>query len=191
AGETLSVDWMGALPSTDSEALIHMLKATSFSEFRDALSKWSAPTLNFVYADDQGNIGMISPGYYPIVKSGAPWLPLPGTGEADIAGSIPYSAVPQVYDPPDHMVFSANQRPVGNDYPYYIGTTWNDFDNGYRADEIAAELSSGHRLTMQDMERMQNSTHDYLAGLIVPQLLQTLRASALNANMQQAERLLA
>ena len=191
AGETLSVDWMGALPSTDSEALIDMLKATSFSEFRNALSRWSAPTLNFVYADDQGNIGMISPGYYPIVKSGAPWLPLPGTGEADIAGSIPYSAVPQVYDPPDHMVFSANQRPVGNDYPYYIGTTWNDFDNGYRADEIAAELSNGHRLTMQDMERMQNSTHDYLAGLIVPQLLKALQASSLNANAQQARALLA
>jgi penicillin amidase len=191
AGETLSVDWMGALPSTDSEALMGMLKAANFSEFRDALSKWTAPTLNFVYADDQGNIGMISPGYYPVVKAGAPWLPLPGTGEADIAGSIPYSAVPQVYDPPNHMVFSANQRPVGNNYPYYIGTTWNDFDNGYRADEIAAELSSGQKLTMQDMERMQNSTHDYLAGLIVPQLLKTLQANSLNATAQQAQGLLA
>lgn len=190
-GETISVDWMGALPSTDSEALLGLLKASNFAQFHDALSLWTAPTLNFVYADDQGNIGMISPGYYPIAKAGAPWLPLPGTGEADIAGSIPYNAVPQVYDPPDHMVLSANQRPVGNNYPYYIGTTWNDFDNGYRADEIAAELSSKPNLTMQDMERIQNSTHDYLAGLIVPQLLKTLQASSLSGNAQQAEALLA
>lgn len=189
--ETITVDWMGALPSTDSAALVNMLKAANFSQFRAALSLWTAPTLNFVYADDQGNIGMISPGYYPVAKSGAPWLPLPGTGEADIAGSIPYSAVPQVYDPPSHMVLTANQRPVSNDYPYYIGTTWDGFDNGYRADEIAAELSSKPRLTMQDMEHIQNSTHDYLASLIVPKLLQTLQTSSLNGNAQQAETLLA
>lgn len=190
AGETISVDWMGSLLSTDSEALIGILKATNFSQFRDALSKWSAPTLNFVYADDQDNIGMIAPGYYPIVRSGAPWLPLPGTGEADVLGSIPYSAVPQVYDPPDHMVFSANQRPVSNTYPYYLGTTWGDFDNGYRADEIVAELSGQSRLSMQDMEQMQNSTHDYLAGLIVPELLKALQQTSPGSSVQQAETLL-
>ncbi|HEU5380844.1 MAG TPA: penicillin acylase family protein [Ktedonobacteraceae bacterium] len=189
-GETIAVDWMGALPSTDSEGLLDVLKAANFSQFRQALSLWDAPTLNFVYADDQGNIGMISPGYYPIVKSGAPWLPLPGTGEADIAGSIPYDAVPQVYNPPDHMVFTANQRPVGNDYPYFIGTTWGDFDNGYRANEIYSELTSKTSLTMQDMERMQNSTHDYLAGLIVPALLKALQQSTGSGNIQQATALL-
>lgn len=188
--ETIAVDWMGALPSTDSEALMNVLQASNFSQFHEALSMWTAPTLNFVYADDQGNIGMISPGYYPIVKSGAPWLPLPGTGEADIAGSIPYNAVPQVYDPPSHMVITANQRPVGNNYPYYIGTTWNDFDNGYRANEIAAEMSGKSQLTVQDMESIQNSTHDYLAGLIVPKLLKTLQGNALSGNAQEAETLL-
>lgn len=190
AGETLAVDWVGALPSTDSEGMTDVLKATNFRQFRQALRMWDAPTLNFVYADDQGNIGMISPGYYPIVKSGVPWLPLPGTGEADIVGSIPYDAVPQVYDPPDHMVFTANQRPVGNAYPYYIGTTWNDFDNGYRANEIASELSSKSNLTMQDMERMQTSVHDYLAGLIVPALLKTLQTSSLSGSALQAKVLL-
>ena len=188
--ETISVDWMGALPSTDSEALMDVLKAKNYSQFHQALSMWDAPTLNFVYADDQGNIGMISPGYYPIVKAGAPWLPLSGTGESDIMGSIPYAAVPQVYNPPDHLVFTANQRPVGNAYPYFIGTTWGDFDNGYRANEIYSELTSKSVLTMQDMERMQNSTHDYLAGLIVPQLLNALQQSAPGGTAQQAEALL-
>ena len=189
-GETISVDWMGALPSTDAEAVFNLLKATNFSQFHSALRLWTAPTQNFVYADDQGHIGMIAAGYYPVVKAGAPWLPLPGTGEADIGGLIPYAAVPQVYDPPDHLVFSANQRPVGNNYPYYLGTTWDLFDNGYRADEIYAELKSLRQLTMQDMERMQSSTHDYLAGLIVPELLGTLHTASLSGEEQQAEALL-
>ncbi len=189
-GETLSVDWMGALPSTDPEAVLNVLKATNFSQFRSALRLWTAPTQNFVYADDQGNIGMISAGYYPVVKAGASWLPLPGTGESDITGSIPYNAVPQVYDPPDHLVFSANQRPVSNNYPYYLGTTWNFFDTGYRADEIFTALTSKQQLTMQDMEGMQSSTHDYLAGLIVPTLLKTLHTASLSGSEQQGEALL-
>jgi penicillin amidase len=190
AGQTLSVDWMGALPSADIAGIISVLKATNFSQFRLALRQWNAPTLNFIYADDQGHIGMISPGVYPIVKSGAPWLPLPGTGEADIVGSIPFAAIPQIYDPPTHRIFSANQRPVSTTYPYYLGTTWNDFDNGYRADEIAAELSSHPQLTLQDMEGMQLSAHDYLASLIVPVLLSTLHTISLSGNEQTAEALL-
>jgi penicillin amidase len=186
AGKTITVDWMGALPSANIEAQIEVLQASNFGQFKQALSKWGAPTLNFVYADDLGNIGMIAPGYYPIVSTGAPWLPLPGTGEADVQGTIPYQALPQVYNPPDHIVFSANQRPVSSNYPYYIGTTLDGFDNGYRANEIYDELSKGQQMNVQDMERIQNSTHDYLAELIVPKLLSALQPGKLNANEQQA-----
>ena len=188
--DNVSVDWVGALPSEGIEALREVVQATSFPAFRAALSHWKAPTLNFIYADDQGNIGMIAPGYYPVVKAGVPWLPLPGTGEADIMGSIPYDAVPQVYDPPDHMILSANQRPVSNSYPYYIGTTWNNFDSGYRANEIDAELKSLPQLTIQDMEQIQNSTRDYLAGLLVPVLLPILQQAGLRGSAQQALNLL-
>ena len=48
---------------------------------------------------------------------------MPGTGADDVAGVIPYASVPQVYDPPGHVVATANQRPVTAAYPYYIGTT--------------------------------------------------------------------
>jgi penicillin G amidase len=172
---TISVAWMGNKVSTEIESILSMLRASNFTQFRDALRTWVAPTQNFVYADIHGNIGMISPGYYPLIKAGSPWLPLPGTGEADINGIIPFDDVPQVYDPPDHIVFSANQRPVGSNYPYYIGTSLDDFENGYRADEIYTQLSQGQHLTMQDMERLQNSTQDYLAGSIVPKLLDNLK----------------
>src|SRR5450755_2168547 len=189
-GETISVAWIGAQPSPALESALGILQATNFTQFRDALRSWVAPSQNFVYADEQGNIGMISAGTYPLVKVGSPWLPLPGTGEADIVGSIPFDAIPQVYNPPDHIVFSANQRPVGKDYPYYIGTTLNDFDNGYRADEIYTRLSTGSHLTMKDMEALQNSTHDYLAGLLVPHVLKSLPQGTLTSQEQGAQQLL-
>jgi len=172
---TVTVDWMGALPTDDIGAMLGVIRASDFAHFRDSLRGWHAPSQNFVYADDRGNIGMVSAGYYPIVKSGSPALPLPGTGQADVVGTIPFDAVPQVYDPPGHIVFSANQRPVTAAYPYDIGASDNFFDNGYRADRIYQALSGTAKLTMADMERLQNDTHDYLASLIVPRLLDALK----------------
>lgn len=178
-GMSLAMDWMGNVPSPDLQSLLDLVKASNFSQFKAALSHWYAPTQNFIYADRFGHIGMISAGYYPIVKAADPWLPLPGTGVADVVGSIPYSAVPSVYDPGSGIVFSANQREVGPGYPYYIGTTDDGFSNGYRADEIYRTLSHAHDLTVADMEHLQNDTRDDLAGRIVPVLLHALETAPL------------
>jgi len=186
-GETISLAWIGEFLTDDIGANLNMLQATSAKQFRDALSQWKAPALNFTYADDQGNIGAIAPATHPIVQAGAPMLPLPGTGEADVSGSIPYAEVPQVYNPPDHMVFNSNNIPVAKTYPYYIGTSWATFLEGFRANEIDTELTGKSILTMQDMEQIQNSEHDYLASLLSPVLLNALQSQAsLSQNAQQA-----
>ncbi|HEU5231007.1 MAG TPA: penicillin acylase family protein [Ktedonobacteraceae bacterium] len=175
---TIAVTWMGAQSMDEVDNILALIQAKNFAQFRDALRTWVAPALTFVYADNQGNIGLLAPGAYPIVRSGSPWLPLPGTGEADVMGMIPFAAIPQVYDPPEHFVFAANQRPVGPNYPYYVGTTFDNFENGYRADEIYQQLSTSSHMTVKDMERLQNDTHDYLATLILPRLLAELQQQA-------------
>lgn len=184
--QTLSVDWMGALPSPDMDAMLKVIQSHNFDEFKQALQNWHAPTQNFIYADASGNIGLISAGYYPIVKSGDPWLPLRGDGSMDVIGTIPYDQVPQAYNPPSHILFSANQREVSNAYPYYIGTTMDFFDNGYRADEIAHFLSTHQKMTNADFARLQNDTTDYLATEIVPKLLRTLSQSPLSSQEENA-----
>jgi penicillin G amidase len=190
AGQTTSVDWMGNIPSPDISVMIGVTHANDFAQFRAALAGWRAPTQNFVYADDQGNIGAISAGYYPLVRHGDPWLPLPGTGADDVAGVIPYASVPQVYDPPSHVVATANQRPVGPSYPYYIGTSANFFDPGYRAGEIYASLHAGSRMHPADFAAIQLSLTDRLAQQIVPPLLAALRGAHLTARQQAAAALL-
>src|SRR5581483_8884367 len=93
-GQTTSVDWMGDIPSPDIAALFAVNKAQDFTQFRAALAGWRAPSQNFVYADDRGNIGAISAGYYPVTHYPQTrcqaWLPMPGTGSCDVAGVIPY-----------------------------------------------------------------------------------------------------
>ncbi len=190
AGQTTSVDWMGNVPSPDIAVMLAVSKASDFAQFRTALAGWRAPTQNFVYADDRGNIGAISAGYYPLVRHGAPWLPMPGTGADDIAGVIPYASVPQVYDPPGHVVATANQRPVGPNYPYYIGTSANFFDPGYRAGEIYASLGGQRHMRPAAFAAVQLSTVDLLARQIVPKLLAALHRAPLSSQQQAAAGLL-
>ena len=187
-GLTTSVWWAGNLPSQDLDVMLRVGQASDWQGFRDALRGWLSPTHNFVYADDKGNIGLISAGYFPLVTKGEPWLPMPGTGEYDVTGTIPYDAIPQVYDPAAGIIWSANQRQVTADYPYYIGTASNFFDPGYRANEIQRVLSQVRqgvdcavplcsKLSAADMMALQTDTRDYLASEMVPIMLRALPAS--------------
>ena len=120
---------MGSIPSPDLAAFLGVSQApTSPSSGRAGGLAGAHGELRL--RRHGGHIGAIAPGYYPVVRHGDPWLPLPGTGADDVAGVIPFAAVPQVYDPRDHVVVSANQRPVAKSYPYYIGTSANAFDPG-------------------------------------------------------------
>ena len=94
----------------------------------------------------------------------------------------PYAAVPQVYDPPSHVVATANQRPVTAAYPYYIGTSANFFDPGYRATTIyAALLTRPAPLTPASFAAIQTSLTDQLAVRLVPALLAALRGTSLSS----------
>jgi penicillin amidase len=186
AGQTMAVDWMGNVPSPDLTALVGIDQASNYTQFKTALASWHAPTQNFVYADDQGNIGEISAGYYPQVAHGDPWLPLSGTGADDIDGVIPYAAEPQVYDPPGHVIATANQRPVGPSYPYYIGTSENFFDNSYRANQLYASLRGQSNLKPAAFGDLQGNVTDNLAQSVVPKLVAALRQSGGLTEREQA-----
>ena len=170
-GETLAVDWVANTPDPRAfDALLGIMHAADWQQFTSSLDLWGGPIQNWIYADDQDDIGIYSPGYYPVLESGDPFLPLSGTGAEDVIGTIPLSQVPSVYDPPDHIVWSANQRPVPDDYPYPLGTTL-DFDPGYRAQTIEEALSRPGSLTVQDFENLELDTQDQLAVQMLPYLL--------------------
>jgi penicillin amidase len=193
-GIPTSVWWGGNIPSQDLDVLLNISRADDWKGFREALRGWYSPTHNFVYADDRGHIGLISAGYYPQVPTpttSQPWLPMSGTGEFDVTGTIPYNDIPQVYDPPAGFIWSANQRQVSGDYPYYIGTASNFFDPGYRANEIKRVLGRPGKVSAADMMALQTDTRDFLASEIVPALLQALAGEKLNPKETMAKDLLA
>jgi penicillin G amidase len=182
-GQRMAVDWMGNVPSDDVAALFGVNEATDFAQFRAALTGWRAPTQNFVYADKAGHIGVIAPGYYPQVAAGCqPWLPMPGTGACDVTGVIPFQAEPQVYDPPSHLIVTANQRPVTAAYPYYIGTSDDFYDPGYRAAYAYTYLASHEPLSAASVAALQNNLTDSLASRVLPSLLTALGTASLSSS---------
>ncbi|MGH3213966.1 MAG: penicillin acylase family protein [Trebonia sp.] len=190
-GQRMAADWMGNVPSDDIAALFGISEATDFTQFRAALTGWRAPTQNFVYADKAGNIGVIAPGYYPQVAAGCqPWLPMPGTGACDVTGVIPFQAVPQVYDPPSHLIVTANQRPVTAAYPYYIGTSADFYDPGYRAAYAYKYLASHEPLSAASVAALQNNVTDSLASRVLPSLLIALGPASLSSSQRMVVSLL-
>ncbi|MBX3044207.1 MAG: penicillin acylase family protein [Candidatus Kapabacteria bacterium] len=74
----LSFKWIGESIGDELFSLYKLNSARTFDDFRDALRHWSAPGLNFHYADKTGNIGVISAGYVPLRETKCnPNLPNP------------------------------------------------------------------------------------------------------------------
>ena len=159
-------------PGTLLGSVLALDTASSWDEFTDALRLWDAPAHNFVYADVDGNIGYYAPGKVPIRATGNGALPVPGwTGEHEWTGYVPFEALPHAYNPPEHQLLSANNKPVGEDYPYYLGSEWLP---GYRARRIADLLGDRVDLKVDDFTRMQQDLRS-LPGLAARAVLSAVR----------------
>jgi len=149
----LALAWAGAQAETWWEAILRLNRASGWEEFREALRRWPAPVLNFVYADREGHIGYQMAGRIPIRRQGHGLVPVPGwSGEFDWVGEIPFEALPFAFDPPEGQVVTANHRIVGPRYPYFISAEWMP---DHRARRIRERLESTPALTAADCLTIQ------------------------------------
>ena len=96
----LALRWTGLEHCNIISAVAKLNRATNWEEFRTALHDWDVPPQNFVYADQQGNIGYIMAGAIPIRNKGQALVPSPGwTGDYEWTGYIPFDELPQTYNP--------------------------------------------------------------------------------------------
>jgi len=88
-------------------------KARNLEEFRAAMRLQSLPSLNFIYADEKGNIGYIYNGLFPVRKEGINWLGILPGDRSDLIWHryLPFDKIPQIWNPPSGFVFSSNNTP--------------------------------------------------------------------------------
>ena len=138
-----------AEPNRGFECLLQMLKAASADELEESQREWVDPCNNLVYADVRGSIGYLNRGKVPIRSMTNAWLPVPGwTGEHEWEGVIPFEQLPRVREPDTGYIVTANNRIVGEGYPYYISL---DSAPEFRARRITHRLLQLSRATVADM----------------------------------------
>jgi penicillin amidase len=154
AGEQpLALRWVSLEPDRMIEALRAMVRARNCVEFREALRFWTAPTQNVVYADTQGNIAYSFPGRVPVRARGDGRVPVPGwTGDYEWTGYIPFEELPHLFNPSQGYVATANNRAVGPDYPYSLGS---DHCSNDRANRIVELIEAKDRIDVPYIQRMQ------------------------------------
>jgi penicillin G amidase len=150
----LSLRWTAHEPSREFRCLFGVNQARDWHEFLDSLAYQSAPTLNYVYADYHGNIGYSLAGKIPLRRQIPSLLPLDGWIEDnDWQGYVPFSELPRIYNPPDGVIATANNRIVDASYSYYLSHFFEPPSRIHRIKELLAVKKS---LSINDMESIQN-----------------------------------
>jgi penicillin G amidase len=167
--QPLALAWSGEKCETAIEAVIRLNRAGNWTEFRNALSLWDGPDLNFVYADRDGNIGSQAVGRVPIRSpKHQGTVPVPGwTREYEWQGYVPPLDLPHQFNPASGFIVAANQKVVSDKYRYHLGYEWAD---PFRAIRIADLLSTSGALTVDDMKKIEGDNYEGPAKELLPYL---------------------
>ena len=139
---------------------IDYMRATSWQEFLEALSRWGVPGENQVYADVYGNIGWKPGGLSPRRRGYDGLLPVPGDGRYDWDGFYAGTDFPQVFNPPEGFFATANQytlpEPTGARFAY-------EWTNPDRWKRLIRVLSQDRPHSIQNSKDLQN---DLVSGRV-------------------------
>ena len=173
-----SLAWTALQTTRNMDAVLGMVLARNWEEFRSAAALFDMAPLSIVYADADGNIGYQATGLIPIRGTGDGRYPAPGwESEYDWQGFWPFETLPWSFNPSSGMVVAANQPLARPDLVRHIGS---DFHYGYRARRIHELLVDSLPLDTAGMSAIQFDHQDPAARFLVPAL------TALPARSQEA-----
>lgn len=130
-------------PDRDTfEGALAMMRAKDVYEFQRAVGGWRFPSANCVFGDSKGNIGYKTILALPI-RSAHSLLDARAAHEGwksenDWQGILPYELLPQVINPKNGWLVSANHRPIASFYPIPMGIatgSLGDSDRSWRLKE--------------------------------------------------------
>ncbi len=169
----LALRWVGAEPGTAGYlGSLAVDRARNWDEFEAAMKRWKVPSENIVYADTAGSIGEHSVGLSPLRKNWTGLLPVPGTGGYEWDGFIPTEELPHSFNPVTGFIATANHKMIPDNYRYKVGYEWASPYRFRRIEQVLEQAkASGHKLTIEDMEKLQSD----VVSLPAQELLGLLR----------------
>ena len=156
AGKRYALKWTALDPkNSEFEAFSLLNRAKNWDDFRNALKRYGGSMQNFIYADVTGNIGWYAGGRIPIRRTGDGSIPYDGaTNDGDWVGFVPFEELPNLYNPKEGFIVTANQRAVGTGYKYF-DVYARDTALPWRAHRIHELLEKNTKVTMDDVRDVQ------------------------------------
>jgi penicillin amidase len=155
-GHAFAVRSVWAQPGSSAYfASLAYLGVRSVGEFAQALSHWSVPSVNQVYADVDGDIGWFAAGKSPVRPNWDGLLPVPGDGRYEWKGFHGFDELPQSINPQAGFVATANEMNLPAGFPYEtvkLGYEWAEHS---RSAQIHATLRAKNHHALADTMALQ------------------------------------
>lgn len=173
----LAMRWTAHDPSNEVLTWIKLDRARNYEEYEDAISNFSTPGQNMLFASHSGDIAIRQQGRFPARWKNQGLYIMPGEDSTYAwQGFIPGDENPHVRNPGEGFIQSANQRAVDSSYPYFIP---GDYYTP-RGRSLYRQLSAMQGVTPQDMMRLQGDSYSTTAADAVPLFLRYTDSSSLN-----------
>jgi penicillin amidase/acyl-homoserine-lactone acylase len=181
--------WAGMDEMRTLEQMLAMNKARTQADFEAALSMTASPSINYVYADKDGNIAH----YYNAMMPKRPegnkflsidWLGLIPGDQSDLIwqGYYPFERMPRTVNPPSGLVYNANNTPyrssIGEGQPKpqdYVSSMGIQTNMTNRALRIEALFGADKSISREDLHRYKYDNR-YAKGSVVDQVIKRLLA---------------
>jgi penicillin amidase len=171
-GYGVALKWTALTPGRTMDAVDQLNTAQNWDEFRSAASMFEVPAQNLIYASVSGDIGYQTPGRIPIRHGYDGKYPALGWDpNQSWTGYIPFAALPNVKNPDDGFVVTANQASVYRDYPYFLTDDWSYGARSQRiVDQVVKLTSDGRRITADQIRTLQFDSRNEIASFLVPRV---------------------
>ncbi len=179
----LAMRWSAHDPSNEMMAVRHMNMATDRESFFAAIEDFETPGQNFAMIARDGDIAIRHNGKFPLraqdqgkfVRAGRDTI-------GEWRNWIPHEQLPAISNPWRNFVSSANQNPVGKNYPYYLGWDYDDYERGSRINDRLEQLNN---ITFKDMQNLHTDNFNKQAQLMLPFLLKELNREELSGDTEK------
>lgn len=163
-----------------------MNRAADWASFTAAVTAFSIPSSNLVYADVDGNVGYVMSGRLPIRQGGDGRMPVDGNGGVAWNGSIDPNLLPRVLNPASGVISSANNE-IDRSFPQLITHDW---AAPFRATRLRDQLATAQGVDLDAMAALQNDRRSVAADILLAGLESaSKKGRAIDAELRWAAKL--
>lgn len=164
----ISMRWLGLEFSDEMLSFYKINKAKNFQQFKEAVSYFSIPGQNFLYADKEGNIGYIAGAKIPLRSNSSSAILSDGTKSSnDWIGFVSKNEMISYLNPANGFLATANSNHFDK-LNYYITHLW---EPSARYERIIELLRQKEKHSVDDFKNYQMDFVSKYAEQLVPLII--------------------